>query len=146
MEFMVLPVDVDSFDYRFNKTLNEDVRLKSDEYGKWDLDIDNGDYVNCTGLVSLNNACIIAIMTRFNEVKTDTYDGFGCKAHELIKDNKTKLTRFKLETYIEEVLRDMRRVHEVNYVEISEDASEKYNVNFSVTSINDEIVKGSVAL
>ena len=61
MEVMVLPVDVDSFDYRFNKTLNEDVRLKSDEYGKWDLDIDNGDYVNCTGLVSLNNACIIAI-------------------------------------------------------------------------------------
>ena len=143
---MVLPVDVNDFDYRFNKTLNEDVRLKSDEYGKWDLNMCNGDYVNCTGLVSLNNACIIAIMTRFNEVKTDTYDGFGCKAHELIKDNKTELTLFKLETYIEDVLNDMRRVQEVNYVDISENTSESYHVNFSVTSINDEIVKGSVAL
>lgn len=143
---MVLPVDVDSFDYRFNKTLNEDVRLKSDEYGKWDLDMCNGDYVNVTGLVSLNNACIIAIMTRFNEVKTDTYEGFGCKAHELIKDNKTKLTLFKLETYIEYVLNDMRRVQEVNYVDISENTSESYHVNFSVTSINDETIKGSVAL
>lgn len=143
---MVLPVDVDSFDYRFNKTLNEDVKLKSDEYGKWDLDMCNGDYVNVTGLVSLNNACIIAIMTRFNEVKTDTYDGFGCKAHELIKDNKTKLTLFKLETYIEDVLNDMRRVQEVNYVDISENTSESYHVNFSVTSINDETIKGSVAL
>ncbi len=142
----MLPVNKDSFDFRFNKTLNEDVNLKCDEYGKWDLDMDNGDYVNTTGLVTLRNACIIAIMTRYNEIKTDTYDGFGCKAHELIKDNKTKLTRFKLETYIEEVLRDMRRVHEVNYVDISENTSESYHVNFSVTSINDEIVKGSVAL
>ena len=142
----MLPVNKDSFDFRFNKTLNEDVNLKCDEYGKWDLDMDNGDYVNTTGLVTLRNACIIAIMTRYNEIKTDTYDGFGCKAHELIKDNKTKLTRFKLETYIEEVLRDMRRVHEVNYVDISENTSESYHVKFSVTSINDEIVKGSVAL
>lgn len=142
----MLPVDVDSFDYRFNKTLNEDVNLKCDEYGKWDLDMCNGDYVNVTGLVSLSNACIIAIMTRFNEVKTDTYEGFGCKAHELIKDNKTELMLFKLETYIEDVLNDMRRVQEVNYVDISENTSESYHVNFSVTSINDEIVKGSVAL
>lgn len=143
---MVLPVDADSFDYRFNKTLNEDVNLKCDEYGNWDLDMTNGDYVNTTGLVTLRNACIIAIMTRYNEVKTSTYESFGCKAHELVKDNKTKLTLFKLENYIEEVLTDMRRIHEVNYVNISEDNSEKYLVNFSVTSINDEIVKGSVAL
>lgn len=146
MFFMVLPVDTNSFDYQFNKTLNEDVNLNCDEYGKWDLDMDNGDYVNTTGLVTLRNACIIAIMTRYNEIKTDTYDGFGCKAHELIKDNKTKMTLFKLETYIEEVLRDMRRIQNVNYVEISEETSESYYVNFSVTSINDETIKGSVAL
>lgn len=143
----MLPVNKDSFDFRFNKTLNEDVNLKCDEYGKWDLDIVNGDYVNTTGLDTLKNACIIAIMTRFGELTGNpTYDEFGCRVHELIKDNKTKLTVFKLESYIDETLSNMRRIYEVNYIQITEDDQENYVVNFSVTSINDELVKGSVSL
>ena len=44
---MIVP-DTSSYDYRFMRTLNEDVKLVSDEYGKYDLDMDNGDYVNVT--------------------------------------------------------------------------------------------------
>ena len=72
---MSLPIDTNSFDYKHNKTLNEDVKLKSDEYGKWDLSFENGDYVNVTGLASLHNACIIAILTRFRELSENpTYE------------------------------------------------------------------------
>ena len=65
---MALPVDYESEDYRFYKTLNEDAKLI--HRGKcqyYDVNIENGDYVNVTGKKSLSNAIVIAIMTRFNE-------------------------------------------------------------------------------
>ena len=66
---MVLPLDTNSSAYRFYKTLNEDVKLSSNEYGEWDVVFENGDWVNCTGFDSVVNACIIAIMTRFQELE-----------------------------------------------------------------------------
>ena len=143
---MTLPVDTNSYDYKFNKTLNEDVKLVSDEYGKYDLDMDDNDYVNVTGLQSLENACIIAILTRFNELSDNpTYTGFGCRVHELIKDNQNKLTKFKIETDITETLNKMRRVKTINYLRLNE-IPEGYTVEFSITSINDETIKTEVVL
>lgn len=144
---MTLPVNTESYDYKFNKTLNEDVRLKSDEYGFFDIDMDNGDYVNVTGLESLKNACIIAIMTRYGELTDNpTYNEFGCQAHELPKQNQNRLFLFKLETYINDTLSAMRRVRSVNQIEITRTDVHNYQVEFDITSINDEIVKGSVLL
>ena len=144
---MTLPLNTSSYDYKFNKTLNEDVKLKSDEYGNWDLDMDNGDYINTTGVATLHNACIIAIMTRFGELKENpTYEEFGCRVHDLIKDNKTKLFLYKLETDILETLEKMRRVYRVNEIQIKEDGVSSFCVNFNITSIHDETVKGSVTL
>jgi len=143
----MLPIDPNSYDYRFNKTLNEDVKLKSDEYGKYDLDMDNGDYINITGIASLQNACIIAILTRYGELKTNpTYEEFGCRVHDLIKGNKTKLLLFEMETSLTETLQNMRRVRTVDYLEITESDKHSYDVLFKVTSINDETVKGKVAI
>lgn len=143
----MLSVDTSSYDYRFLKNLNEDVKLKSDSYGSWDLDMDNDDYINVTGNNSLLNACIIAIMTRFNELKDiPTYEGFGCRVHELIKDNQTKMLKFKLETDIKEVLEKMRRIRTVNWIKINKTGVHEYTVSFSITSINDEIVNGEVSL
>lgn len=143
---MTLPLDTSSYDYKYLKNLNEDVKLKSDMYGSWDLDMDNDDYINVTGNNSLLNACIIAIMTRFNELKQlPTYEGFGCRVHELIKDNQTKMFLFKLETDIREVLEKMRRIRTVNWIKLSKNGYE-YTVSFSITSINDEIVKGELSL
>lgn len=144
---MTLPVDTQSYDYKFNKTLNEDVHLVSDEYGKFDLDMDNGDYINVTGAASLENACIIAIMTRYKELKrVPLYESFGCKVHDLIKGNKNKLFRFKLETSITETLSQMRRIKKVNWLKITEDDTRSYRVVYNVTSINDETIKGQVNL
>ena len=128
------------------KTLNEDVKLVGNEYGKYDLDMDNGDYINVIGLDSLKNACIIAILTRFRELKNNpTYSEFGCRAHELIKDNQRKLTRYKIETYINDVLTKMRRIRTINYITVTQ-RDPDYYVEFSVTSINDETIKGSLSL
>lgn len=142
---MTLAIDFDSYDYKFNKTLNEDVKLKSDEYGLFDLDMHNGDYVNVTGIRSLLNACIIAILTRYNEIQTPTYQDFGCHAHELIKDNQTEMLLFKLETYIIETLSKMRRVYTINSIQLTP-TNGKILVEFNITSITDEIVAGSVIL
>lgn len=137
---MVLPVDTNGYDFKFNKTLNEDVQLVGNEYGKYDLDMDNDDYINVTGVHSLANACIIAILTRFNELSDNpTYTDFGCRVHALIKDNQNKLTKFKIETAITETLTAMRRVKTIDYLNISE-TQEGYAVEFSITSINDETI------
>ena len=141
---MTLPIKEESIDYKLYKTLNEDVKLKSNNYGKFDIQFENGDYVNVTGNESLKNAIIIAIMTRYNEL-TNLYTGFGCRVHELIKDNQNTMTKYKLELYVSEVLENMRRIKGVNSINITE-LDSKYLVEFIVTSINDEIVKGSVKL
>jgi len=143
---MTLPVDKDSYDYKFNKTLNEDVKLKSDEYGFFDLDMHNGDYINVTGTNSLLNACIIAIMTRYNEIQNSTYEEFGCKISELIKDNQTNMFLFKLETYVTEVLEKMRRVYTINSIDITPVPDDQILIEFNITSITDEIVAGSITL
>ena len=142
----MLPIDTSSYDYKFQKTLNEDVKLVSDEYGKYDLDMHNGDYTNITGLNSLQNACIIAILTRYGELKTPTYNGFGCRVHDLIKDNKNRMFLYKLEISLTETLNRMRRIKTVNWMNITEDDAHSYSVAFNVTSINDETVKGEVLL
>lgn len=146
---MVLPIDYDSDDYKFYKTLNEDVQLKpvSDTSAHWDIQMSKGDYVNVTGIESLRNAICIAIMTRFNELDyIELYDGFGCRAHELIKANKSEMVMYKIELFVTEVLEKMRRIHSVNNVTISDSNNHSYLINFNVTTVNDEIVKGSVAI
>lgn len=141
----MLTVNQDSDDYKFFKTLNEDVKLQSDEYNRWDIQMENQDYVNITGKESLVNAICIAIMTRFNELDfMNLYEDFGCRAHELIKANKSDIVKYKIELFVTEVLENMRRVFELNEIEVTDSDTYSYNVFFNVTAINDEIVQGSV--
>ena len=142
---MSLKVDTESEDYRFYKTLNEDVKLIPNRYGKYDLAMENEDYVNVTGKNSLYNAIVIAIMTRFNELDDiPLYEGFGCRVHELLKDNKSEMVMYEIELYIRNVLENMRRILEVNELIVTDSTKEKYHVYFNVTSINDEIVAGEM--
>lgn len=142
----MLPIDPSSYDYKFNKTLNEDVKLTSNQYGQCDISFKNGDYVNVTGIESLENACKIALLTRFDEIKTDTYAEFGCHVHQLIKENQTPFTKYKLELYATEVLEKMRRIDSVDSVTITENDVSSYNIDFTVTGINDEKISGSVTI
>lgn len=145
-ENMPLIVDYESEDYQFYKTLNEDVQLKPDEYNRYDIQIINGDYVNVSGSSSLVNAIIIAIMTRYQELSMSLYSGFGCRVHELIKKNKSEMTRYEIMLFVEDVLNNMRRIKSVNFIEVLDSENLEYHVEFSVTAINDELVSGSVEI
>lgn len=145
---MTLPLDTEDFAYRFYKTLHEDVRLTSNEYGEWDIDFKNGDWVNCTGFDSMVNACIIAIMTRFNELEfMSLYEDFGCRIHEVIKESKGKDALYHIEVFITEVLEKMRRISKVNWVEITDNPDGEYynyRVNFSITCVSDDDEEGEI--
>ena len=147
----MLPVDYESDDYRFNKTLHMDVEILPDQWNnKWDLQFENGDFKILSGTESLRNAINIAIMTRYEELKNELYyPGFGCKIHELLKANKATVVQKKIGYYCENVLNEMRRIKTVNEIIVTDNQDHngfKYGVFFNITSINDEIISGSVNL
>ena len=118
----------------------------SDEYGAFDIHMENGDYVNVTGKKSLGNAIVIAIMTRFNELHDiPLYENFGCRIHDLIKDNQSEMVEYEMELFITDVLENMRRIHEVNELQLTP-TPEGHKIYFKVTDINDEMVSGSVVV
>jgi len=146
---MTLPHNYNDINHRLYTTLNEDVHLTSDEYGRWDLDFKNGDIVYVDGLKSLENACVIAIMTRYNELSHNPlYKNFGCRIHELIKENQSIMVEYKIKEFIQDTLKNMRRIKKVNWVEVtpSNQDSYKYDVSFSISSINDVNITSTLSL
>lgn len=143
----MLPCDFDDDDHRFYQTLNEDILLKPNKWNEWDMQFHEGDVVNVTGHDSLHNAICIAIMTRYQELKHNPlYSDFGCRIHELIKANKSEMVKYKMELFVQDVLRNMRRVKNVNEIIITETGAYEYNVYFNITSITDETIRGDVLL
>lgn len=144
---MTLPIDYESEDFKFYKTLNEDAELIPVDKGEYyDVNFKNGDYVNLTGKNSLGNAIVIAILTRFTELSDiEIYEDFGCRVHELIKANQEETVEYEMELFISETLEKMRRIQEINELRLTK-ISEGYKVYFNVTSINDEIVSGSLKI
>lgn len=135
---MTLP-ETNELDKEFFSTLNEDIKLSPNEFGEWDMVFEDYDIVNATGLESLSNAIVILIMTRYGELKHNILykDDFGCKIHSVVKDNITNLNNYKIEKYIDEAIKRMRRVKRINYIQVKPEQN-GYNVVLSVTSIDDE--------
>lgn len=135
---MTLP-ETNELDKEFYSTLNEDIKLSPNEFGEWDMVFEDYDLVNATGLESLSNAITILIMTRYSELKHNLLykDDFGCKIHQIVKDNITNLNNYKIEKYIDEAIKRMRRVKRINYIQVKPEQN-GYNVVLSVTSIDDE--------
>ena len=144
---MVIPINYESEDYRFFKTLNEDVQLKPVGNGKhYDIQFMNGDYVNVAGKESLYNAIVIAIMTRFNELSDiKLYDEFGCRVHELLKARFTEMVEYEMIVFLTETLENMRRIKEVHQVDLIK-LDDIYKISFRIKSINDEMIAGSVEI
>lgn len=134
---MTLP-ETNELDKEFFSTLNEDIKLSPNEFGEWDMVFSDYDIVNATGLESLANAITILIMTRYGELKHNILykDDFGCKIHSVVKDNITNLNNYKIEKYIDEAIKRMRRVKRINYIQVKPEQN-GYNVVLSVTSIDD---------
>lgn len=143
----MLQANEESIDYRFFKTLNEDIKLSPNEYGEWDMVFEDKDIVNVTGAESLANAIVILIMTRYGELKNNQLykNDFGCKIHEIPKDNQTNLNKYKVEKYVEEALKRMRRIKRINFIQVDK-IPYGYKVLLSVTSLNDEDVTLSMEL
>lgn len=135
---MTLP-ETNEIDKEFFSTLNEDIKLSPNEFGEWDMVFSDYDIVNATGLESLANAITILIMTRYGELKHNILykDDFGCKIHSVVKDNITNLNNYKIEKYIDEAIKRMRRVKRINYINVKPEQN-GYNVVLSVTSIDNE--------
>lgn len=135
---MTLP-ETNEIDSEFFSTLNEDIKLSPNEYGEFDMVFEDYDIVNATGLESLANAITILIMTRYGELKHNILykDDFGCKIHSVVKDNITNLNNYKIEKYVDEAIKRMRRVKRINYIQVKPEQN-GYNVVLSVTSIDDE--------
>lgn len=143
---MTLPVDYDSEDYRFRKTLHSDILLTTENGYKFDIAFNGADVETVTGNESLRNACIIAIMTRYHELeRISLYGDFGCRVHENVKRNANTLTRRRIEAQTIETLEAMRRIKKVNFVEV-EQTSIGFDVLFNVTSVNDSTIEGGVSL
>lgn len=138
MIYITLP-ETNELDEEFFSTLNEDIKLSPNEFGEWDMVFSDYDIVNATGLESLANAIVILIMTRYGELKHNILykDDFGCKIHSVVKDNITNLNNYKIEKYVEEAIKRMRRVKRINYIDVKP-KTKGYNVVLSVTSIDDE--------
>lgn len=135
---MTLP-ETNELDKEFFSTLNEDIKLSPNEFGEWDMVFSDYDIVNATGLESLANAITILIMTRYGELKHNILykDDFGCKIHSVVKDNITNLNNYKIEKYIDEAIKRMRRVKRINYIDVKP-KTKGYSIILSVTSISDE--------
>lgn len=150
MIHLTLPHDFENDDgHRFYTTLHEDIQLKPNQYNEWDMTFQNGDIVNLTGHDSLHNAICIAIMTRYQELQHNKlYSDFGCRIHELIKANKSSMVKYKMELFVQDILRNMRRVRKINWIEITESYLEPYNyhITWSVNSISDETVEGELEI
>lgn len=138
MIYMTLP-EINEIDNEFFKTLDEDIKLSPNEFGEWDMVFSDYDIVNATGLESLANAITILIMTRYGELKHNILykDDFGCRIHEIVKDNITNLNNYKIEKYVDEAIKRMRRVKRINYIQVKPEQN-GYSVVLSVTSIDDE--------
>ena len=146
---MSLPCDYDDDNHRFYQTLAEDILLAPNEWNEWDMQFENGDIINVTGHDSLHNAICIAIMVRYDELQDiSLYTGFGCRIHELIKANKSAMIKYKIELYVQEVLKNMRRVKKINWIEVTEKQSAPYHylVSWSVNSISDETIEGELSI
>ena len=136
---MTLPETNDELDKEFFSTLNEDIKLSPNKFGEWDMVFSDYDIVNVSGLESLANAITILIMTRYGELKHNILykDDFGCKIHSVVKDNITNLNNYKIEKYIDEAIKRMRRVKRINYINVKPKQN-GYSIILSVTSISDE--------
>lgn len=129
-----------------NELLNKDIDINDTGHGYWDISFHEKNMKTLTGLKCLENGIIIAILTRYNELKKlPSYENFGCKAHQLIKARKTNMNEFKLRTYIKESVEAMNRVASVDDLIITS-KNEGYNVKIYCTSINGNRVNAEVNL
>ena len=121
-----------------------DINIDTDENATWDIQFKDGDLdiLRIEDEV-LENGMILTILTRRSELKPNpTYNLYGSRLYELIKDNDTSLTRGRIRAYIKESLEKMNRVKSVDNIVFTDDLIEIYvtkndgdNVNIGLRGV-----------
>ena len=105
-----------------------DINIDTDENGYWDIQFQNGDLdiLRIEDEV-LENGIILSILTRHTELRpNETYNLYGSRLYELIKQNDTELTRSRIRAYIKEALEKMRRIKSVDNIVFTDELIEVY--------------------
>lgn len=129
-------------------TLHKDIELTEKDYGLWDINFTNGDLKSATDKNSLRTGLIIACLTSWNYLNkkgNPIYETFGNRAYEELKKKKSNMVKYKIQQYFIEVLNRIRRVQNVETLEVYEIQNQPndYFVKFTVIALNDELVNGS---
>lgn len=136
----------------YYKTLHHDATLEKKENGLWDYTWKDNNYKDASGLESVHNACILALLTGYNEIgrhQIPPYQNFGNRSYELLKKNKDNLTQHKIESYFTECLENIRRIREVQELIVTENIKGSlytYNVFFRVLTITNEVIEDNISL
>lgn len=138
------------------KVLNKDFRLKkvydrnNRDIGKFDRDLQGGDWVRVDGIESYHNGVIMSIMTIPGELKHNPLYGpsFGNKSWYLLKDLNNDINRVRKDEYTREVLEKMHRTENVEKIITTHDPRgldpDKMVTNFTLKTITDEKVEITV--
>lgn len=105
-----------------------DINIATDENGYWDIQFQDGDLdiLRIEDEV-LENGIILTILTRHTELSPNqTYNLYGSRLYELVKENDTQLTRGRIRAYIKEALEKMNRVKSVNNIVFTDELIEIY--------------------
>ena len=131
------------------KSLNHDVSLQyNPKRNKWDWNIRLDNFRMDTSINSMYDGCVHKLLTGYHEMhKNPTYNGYGNRAWDLLKQNKNNITRIQVEQYSIKQLEEMRRVKEIVYLNVYDsDDPYTYTVEYKVICVNDEKVTGAVNL
>ena len=151
---------VDEIDRQY-KTLGRDIEIqrrdqaqnkyhnprKSELDGRWDRSWEKGDFVQAKGNQAVYNAITLSILTAKNELENKglpTYKGFGNRSYELLKENKNRMTLYKIESYFTDAINRIRRIREVLELNINEYDVHSFDINFTAATINDTIISGNL--
>jgi len=100
-----------------------------------DLRFEKGDLVRSVGLESLETGIIFTVLTAFNELKDHPfYKDWGDKAYEVLYQGVNGRNIELLKMDIREAVKNMKRVKEVNYIEVEEGNQGELVVTIDVTA------------
>lgn len=129
--------------------LGTDIQLAPSTDGYYDRVLQNGNWVMLNGIECLQNDIDLCINTRYGEmIGNPTYQNWGNNAWSAIKMNNNSVMRTMIQESFQTALNGISRVRSVDYLNIRYDSGSLpgVDVTYSVTSIDDSTVIGTVSL
>ena len=129
--------------------LGTDIQLAPSTDGYYDRVLQNGNWVILNGIECLQNDIDLCINIRYGEmIGNPTYQNWGNNAWSAIKMNNNSVMRTMIQESFQTALQGISRVRSVDYLNITYDSGSLpgVDVTYSVTSIDDSTVIGTVSL